>query len=115
MKIAIVGSGVIGLTTALELQNEYRNAQIFIIADKFYKETTSYVAAGIFRPGTSFAGPTEEITRKWIYDAYHHWDEIRKSAEANEAGVCQLSGYILSSTSASITRVTFLSYLFISN
>lgn len=51
MKIAIVGSGVVGLTTALELQNEYRNAQISIIADKFYKETTSYVAAGIFRPG----------------------------------------------------------------
>lgn len=51
MKIAVVGSGVVGLTTALELQSEYRNAKIFIIADKFYKETTSYVAAGIFRPG----------------------------------------------------------------
>lgn len=51
MKIGIVGSGVIGLTTALELQNEYRNAQIVIIADKFNKETTSHVAAGIFRPG----------------------------------------------------------------
>lgn len=51
MKIAVVGSGVVGLTSALELQNEYRNANIFIIADKFFKETTSYVAAGIFRPG----------------------------------------------------------------
>lgn len=51
MKIVVVGSGVVGLTTALELQREYRNAEISIIADKFYKETTSYVAAGIFRPG----------------------------------------------------------------
>lgn len=51
MRIAVVGSGVVGLTTALELQKEYRTAQISIIADKFYKETTSYVAAGIFRPG----------------------------------------------------------------
>lgn len=51
MKIGIVGSGVVGLTTALELQKEYKNAQISIIADKFYKETVSYVAAGIFRPG----------------------------------------------------------------
>lgn len=49
MKIAVVGSGVIGLTTAIELQKEYRNAQITIIADKFEKETVSYVAAGIFR------------------------------------------------------------------
>ena len=51
MKIAVIGSGVVGLTTALELQNEYRNVKIFIIADKFYKETVSYCAAGIFRPG----------------------------------------------------------------
>jgi glycine/D-amino acid oxidase-like deaminating enzyme len=48
MKIAVVGSGVVGLTTALELQSEYRNAQIFIIADKFYKETTSYVAGKFY-------------------------------------------------------------------
>lgn len=53
MKVAVVGSGVVGLTTALELQKEFRNAKIFIIADKFYKETTSYAAAGIFRPGMS--------------------------------------------------------------
>jgi D-aspartate oxidase len=51
MKVAIVGSGVCGLTTALELQKEFRHAQISIIADKFYKETVSFVAAGIFRPG----------------------------------------------------------------
>lgn len=54
MKIGVIGSGVVGLTTALELQNEYRNAKIFIIADKFYKDTVSYVAAGIFRPGKYF-------------------------------------------------------------
>lgn len=53
MKIAVVGSGIVGLTTALELQSEFRNASIFIIADKFYKETTSFCAAGIFRPGQS--------------------------------------------------------------
>lgn len=110
MRIAIIGSGVVGLTTALELQNEYRHARISIIADKFNKETTSYAAAGIFRPGTSFSGPTDEITRKWIYDAYQHWDEIRKSTEANIAGVCQVSGYIFSSISVSISRVIFLSY-----
>lgn len=64
MKIAVVGSGVVGLTTALELQKEFRNAKIFIIADKFYKETTSYVAAGIFRPGTSAHHQTRQCTGK---------------------------------------------------
>lgn len=63
LKIGVVGAGVIGLTTALELQKEYRNADIDIIADKFYEDITSYVAAGIFRPSTSFSGPNEDITR----------------------------------------------------
>lgn len=63
LKIAVVGAGVVGATTALELQKRFRNAKIEIIADKFYEDTTSYVAAGVFRPGTSFSGPTEELTQ----------------------------------------------------
>lgn len=105
MKIGILGSGVIGLTTALELQKEYPNASISIVADKFYKDTVSYVAAGIFRPGTAFCGPTEEITKKWVSDSFQHWDDIRKTAEASKAGITDLSGYIFSSISESITRV----------
>lgn len=63
MEFGVIGAGIVGLTTALELQKEFPNARVTIIADKFETETTSYVAAGIFRPGTNFAGPTEEITR----------------------------------------------------
>lgn len=99
------------MTTALELQKEYPNASISIVADKFYKDTVSYVAAGIFRPGTSFTGPTEEITKKWVVDSFKHWDDIRKTAEASKAGITELSGYIFSSISESITRVCCESYL----
>lgn len=63
MRIAVVGAGIVGLTTALELQDEYRNAEITVLAKDFYEDTTSYIAAGIFRPGTSFTGPNEEITK----------------------------------------------------
>lgn len=63
LNICVLGAGVVGLTTALELQKEFRSADVTIIADKFYKDTTSYVAAGLFRPGTSFTGPTEQITK----------------------------------------------------
>lgn len=61
MRICVVGSGVVGLTTALEIQGEYRNARITIIADKFQRETTSYVAAGIFRPGEIEISRGQEI------------------------------------------------------
>lgn len=63
MSFVVLGAGVVGLTTALELQRQYPSAQVSIIADKFGVDTTSNVAAGIFRPGPSFSGPTEEITR----------------------------------------------------
>lgn len=63
LNVAILGAGVIGLTTGLELQKEFKHANVTIIADKFYKDTTSYVAAGLFRPGTSFCGPNEKLTK----------------------------------------------------
>lgn len=63
LKIAVVGAGVVGVTTAVELKKIFRNAIIDIVADKFDINTTSFVAAGVFRPGTSFTGPNEEITR----------------------------------------------------
>jgi len=61
MHIGILGAGIVGLNTALQLQQEFPNAQLTLISDNF-EETTSHVAAGIFRPGTHFSGPTPEIT-----------------------------------------------------
>lgn len=63
MKIAIVGGGVAGLTTALQLKkNNLRNSDLTIIADS-YDDLVSHVAAGIFRIGNDYSGPSEEITR----------------------------------------------------
>lgn len=63
MHIGIIGAGIIGLNTALNVQAEFPNARVTILADKFTTETTSDVAAGLFRPADSFTGPNETITR----------------------------------------------------
>lgn len=63
LNIAVLGAGVVGLTTAFCLKNDLRNANIKVISEKFNEETTSYVAAGLFRPGSGFSGPSEDITR----------------------------------------------------
>lgn len=111
MNLGVIGCGVVGLTTALELQETFPNAKITILADRFNEDTTSYVAAGIFRPSTSFMGPSAEITRQWITDSFYYWDAIRRSREAALAGVCQLSGYIFSSISPAIVRNHFIEQL----
>ncbi|KAJ8919669.1 hypothetical protein NQ315_006197 [Exocentrus adspersus] len=111
LKIAVVGAGVVGATTAVELQKLFRNANVHIIADKFDIQTTSDVAAGVFRPGTSFAGPNEDITRKWIIDSYNYWDDIKNTREASKAGVAEISGYIFSSTHPGIVRNHYIEKL----
>ncbi|XP_060532085.1 D-aspartate oxidase [Cylas formicarius] len=111
LKIAVIGAGVIGFTTALELKNAFRNANIEILADKFNTETTSSAAAGVFRPGTSFCGPTEEITRKWIEDSYYYWEHLCNTSEGAKAGVKQLSGYIFSSQYPHIVKNRYIEKL----
>nr|CAI5819956.1 unnamed protein product [Callosobruchus analis] len=111
LNIAVLGGGVIGLTTAIELQKLYRNANIDLIAAGFQSDTTSSVAAGLFRPGTSFCGPNEEITRRWITDAYRYWDDLRNSSEGALAGVTEVSGYLFSSKYPHIVRNHYLEKL----
>jgi len=111
MKICVIGAGVVGLNTSLALKKEYPNSDVTILADKFTTETTSDVAAGLFRPGTSFSGPTDEITRTWINDSYWYWDDLRKSSIGSLAGVTQISSYIFSSSSPNIVRNRYLEKL----
>lgn len=60
LKIAVLGAGIVGSTTVIELKKEFRNASVHIISEKFQNETTSYVAAGIFSPeGGNLAGNEE--------------------------------------------------------
>ncbi|XP_014470496.1 PREDICTED: D-aspartate oxidase [Dinoponera quadriceps] len=100
MKVAVVGGGVVGLTTSLLLRRELRNAEVTVLASDF-DDTVSHVAAGIFRVGASYSGPTERITRQWIRDSYEYYDNIRKSEEASHAGVIDIAGYMFANSSPS--------------
>ena len=103
MKVAVVGGGVVGLTTAMQLQRELHNAEVTVFASDF-ENTVSHVAAGIFRVGSSYSGPTERITRDWIRDSYDYYDGIRKTHEAPSAGVTSVSGYIFANSSAETVK-----------
>ncbi|CAI2727515.1 unnamed protein product [Schistosoma spindalis] len=50
MKVGIIGSGIIGLSTGLLIKETYSNIEISIQSDKKNVMVTSYGAAGIFRP-----------------------------------------------------------------
>lgn len=63
VRVAVVGAGVVGLTTATMLQEALPEASITVLADKFGTETTSDGAAGIFRPFLHFRGEHEDDAR----------------------------------------------------
>lgn len=107
LKFGIIGAGIVGLTSALELQNALPSADITIIAEKFNEDTTSHGAAGIFRPGISFCGPTLDITKKWIDDSFSYYNDLTSA----NCGVKEVGGYIFSNTSASNVRNHYIEKL----
>lgn len=50
VRVAVVGAGVMGLSTALCISKLVPGCSITVISDKFTPETTSDVAAGILIP-----------------------------------------------------------------
>lgn len=49
-KVAVVGAGIVGLSTAINILKQLPSAEVTIIADRFDKKTTSHGAGGLFRP-----------------------------------------------------------------
>ncbi|XP_050422325.1 D-aspartate oxidase-like [Adelges cooleyi] len=92
-KIAIVGAGIAGINTALELQRLYPDFELTIIADKFNSETLSDGAAGLFRPETYCFGPSFDISQEWINDAYNFYKNLLNT---EPCGINEISGYTFS-------------------
>ena len=49
-RVAVVGAGAVGLSTALCIQDRIRNCDVTIIADQFSPSTTSDGSAGLWTP-----------------------------------------------------------------
>lgn len=62
-RVVVVGAGVVGINTALEIQKRHSNFDVTIIADKFNGETLSDGAAGLFMPDTYIFGPDLETSQ----------------------------------------------------
>ena len=52
--VCVIGAGVNGLSTAIQIQETYPAARVTIIADKFERDTLSDGAAGSFRPTVDY-------------------------------------------------------------
>nr|XP_023398629.1 D-aspartate oxidase isoform X2 [Loxodonta africana] len=91
VQIAVVGAGVIGLSTALCISKLVPRSSITVISDKFTPDTTSDVAAGILIPH-AYADTPIHKQKQWFRETFDHLLAIANSAEAKDAGVLLVSG-----------------------
>ena len=64
VRVAIIGAGAVGLSTALCIKLKYPSLPLTIIADRFLETTTSDGAGGLFRPDQRFIVGVEPATLK---------------------------------------------------
>lgn len=93
-KVCVVGAGVIGLSSAIQILEKYPNVDLTVVAEKFSPNTTSDGSAGFWEPYLCGDTPAELIN-KWSGSTYNHLNSIVTSEEAEEAGVEVTNGYNL--------------------
>ncbi|ELU00586.1 hypothetical protein CAPTEDRAFT_106442 [Capitella teleta] len=91
LKIAVVGAGPSGVSTAFCIQENVPDAIVTIIADKFSPNTTGDCAAGMIVPHLLGTTPVEDIKR-WQRTTMTYGIDLFRTEEAAEAGVQIISG-----------------------
>uniref|UniRef100_T1IJ22 FAD dependent oxidoreductase domain-containing protein n=1 Tax=Strigamia maritima TaxID=126957 RepID=T1IJ22_STRMM len=103
-KVCVVGAGVNGLCTAVLIQELLPNVSVTIVADKTTTDTLSDGAAGLFRVSDSTRGPSPESIKTWTRDSYLYYKSIATSPQSDDAGIKEISGYILAEEAENITK-----------
>ncbi|CAF0813329.1 unnamed protein product [Brachionus calyciflorus] len=97
LKIAVIGAGIIGITSACRILDFFPDASITIYAETFSPDTTSDVSAGFWEPyciSPEQAGPII----KWGKETYDIMLKESLSENADKFGIQALSTYVLQDT-----------------
>ncbi|XP_061674284.1 D-amino-acid oxidase-like isoform X2 [Syngnathoides biaculeatus] len=97
MRVAVIGAGVIGLSTAQSIYEQYHSIVkpliIEVYADRFTPLTTSDGAAGFWQPYINDKGDAQE--RKWFKETFDYLLSCLRSPDYVKMGVFLESGYNL--------------------
>ncbi|XP_011154710.1 D-aspartate oxidase isoform X1 [Harpegnathos saltator] len=86
MRVAVVGAGVIGVTSALAVKSAFPNYHVKIFADAFSPDTTGDGSAGLWSPFFLCDTPAEDIYR-WAGRTHRWLEQLWKAGLSSETGV----------------------------
>ncbi|XP_075059021.1 D-aspartate oxidase isoform X3 [Mixophyes fleayi] len=92
IRVAVIGGGLVGLSTALCITESLPQCLVTVISEKFSPNTTGDVAAGCLIPHTYPDTPLHQ-QKDWFKETFDYLFKIANSPEAAEAGVNLLSGW----------------------
>ncbi|GBF90713.1 D-aspartate oxidase [Raphidocelis subcapitata] len=84
--IAVVGAGVAGLTSALQVLEQIPGSCVSVIAEQFHSDLVSAGAAGYWEPYKLSGTPQDKIF-KWGKATFDHLTDLVHSSDAAAAGV----------------------------
>jgi glycine/D-amino acid oxidase-like deaminating enzyme len=90
-QIAVIGAGTIGVSTAFNIIDTIPNVQVTLLSDQFSPNTTSDVAAGLWRPHRVEDTPQQSLIR-WGQDTWDHLIKLVMSDLSKETGTFLTSG-----------------------
>lgn len=93
-KIAVIGGGINGISSALNLINSIEGIDITIIADRWSPNTTGDGSAGLLYPYLVGKTPVDKIKR-WFRETSEFFGKYWKSPQAPKLGITLSTLYIL--------------------
>ncbi|KAG7198139.1 hypothetical protein KM043_005558 [Ampulex compressa] len=89
MRVAVVGAGVVGVTSALAVKNAFPAFEVQIFADCFSPDTTGDGSAGLWGPYLLGDTATEDVLR-WAGRTHEWLSHFWKAGFSSETGVALL-------------------------
>ncbi|XP_023218282.1 D-aspartate oxidase-like isoform X1 [Centruroides sculpturatus] len=94
IKAAVVGAGIIGVSTAIQILELVPGVQVTLISEDFSPNTTGDGSAGFWCPYLLGDLPKDTL-RKWCQDTYDFLLNLYLTPESNDYGIGLLSAYFL--------------------